>query len=774
MSSFIIESRGAAHKLSIVALVVTASLSANLTYAQEEATAVQAAAESSNETTEVIMVTSSRRAVTLQDEGASVVAINPDDFDVKGMNDISGVIDYSPGVTMSSTGGKGQGAIAARGVQQTLYVPVFAIYVDDTPVTSNVAYSGGADFLFDGMLMDVERVEIIKGPQGTLYGATAVGGMMRYISREPSMDEFRGAFGVDVSQNKEGGVSKTINGRVSFPLIDDKLGITISAYKEDDAGYLDQFDYETGNQIAEDVNDSDTFGYAFDLLYDVTDELSIALKHVKQKTEYGLEGSYVAIESGTSDKGVYSDYGVTFVPNDNSIDYQISSATINYETDFGTFTSSSSWVENKTNITTDYTPFYGYLVDYYAGVLYGLDVTYGDTDVPIYQNTSSEKFVQELRFTSERKGNFEWLGGFYYTHETSEFFQDVMGEFPEDSGLDDWVLADVEVPNEYTESSVFADGTYYFTEDLDVTLGFRLSDHESVLDFSSTGLLVGTGETYVDQTVEDTVATYLFSGRYRPTKDLSIYTRIASGYRPASSNIPIADESGTIVSPDIIEADTLWSYEVGAKGRFNDLGISYDLSIFHIDWDNFQAQVTENGASYGTNAEGGITIDGFDLQTVFNVTKSFSLTMSNSLSYSRLNQDEVGIGGLEGEQIPLTPKWTHSLQAAYEFEAIDGWYGSLGAGLRYSGSYTSTWPMEAASTSTENSDLINIDSRTIADLNLSLTDDEYTVGMYITNLFNNRAMKSADTGYNYLTGDTYYYGLFETPRTIGVRFSTEF
>jgi outer membrane receptor protein involved in Fe transport len=772
MSSIVVGLRGTAYKLSTVALVVAASLNTNLSYAQEEATASKAEAKPSNDT-EVIVVTSSRRTVTLQDEGSSVVAVNPDEFDAKGINDISGVIDYSPGVTLSSSGGKGQGSIAARGVLQSLSIPVFAIYLDDTPVTSNVSYSEGGNFLLDGMLMDIERIEIIKGPQGTLYGATAVGGMMRYISREPSMDEVRSSVGFNLSQNKEGGISKTVSGRVSMPLIDDKLGITISAYKEDDAGYLDQFDYQSGSLIAEDVNDSDTSGYAFDLLYNATDALSVSLKHVKQKTEYALQGSYVSLESGTSDKGKYSDFGVTFVPDDNSIDYQISSATLNYETSFGTFTSSSSWVANKTYNVTGYTPYYGYLVDYYAGELYGLDVAYGDTDVSIYQDVSSDKFVQELRFTSEREGNFEWLGGFYYTHETSEFYQDMLAEFPVASGLDAWVLSDAEVPNEYTEKSIFADGTYYFTKDLDVTVGVRVSDHESVLDFSASGLLLATDEVYEDRTVDDTVATYLFSGRYRPTDDLSIYTRIASGYRPATSNIPVTDETGTVVSPDLVESDTLWSYEVGAKGRLKDLGISYDLSVFHIDWDNFQAQLVENGASYGTNAKGGITIDGFDLQTVFKLNESIKLTMGNSLAYSRLNEDELGLGGLEGDQLPLTPKWTHSLQAAYEFDATDNWYGSFGAGLRYSSSYTSDWPLEAG-TSVENSALIDIDARTIADVNLSFTDDEYTIGLYVTNLFNNRAMKSAQTGDNALTGDTYYYGIFETPRTIGVRFSAEF
>lgn len=702
---------------------------------------------------EEIIVTAGRREQSLQNVPAAVTAIEPEKFTTKGLRQLNEILNYTPGVYFTSSGRKGVGNISARGVPQSSSLPVFGIYLDDTPVSTSSSFSAGSSVLLDAMLMDIERVEVIKGPQGTLYGATSVGGMMRYISKDPALEEFRASIGADLSTTASGGLAQIYNARVSAPIVEDKLGITLSGFYQDDEGYVDYIDAETGDVLDEDVDTAEVTGFAADVLFKPTDKLNMRFKYMRQDGDYG-QASTVTLVGIESDDAISGKYTNTERPPVVALDYEIISGTASYDFGWATLSSTSSWVDYNVRNSADSTMTYAALTDYYAGREPGTT-----TGVLTETDSGSQKFVQELRLTAERMGNFEWLVGLYYANEDTFNDQSLQATPAYD-------LLTIAFPSVYKEYAAFGDVTYYLTENFDVTAGLRISNSATTLTYTTSGLFLGVADLATDE-VKDTVDTWLFSARYRPTDDLSLYTRIASGYRPASANLPVIDPStGQNIAPNMIESDTAWSYEIGAKGSFADNVFSYDVALWKIDWTNFQSSVVFNNLNTGGNSPGGLDAHGFEGTFTYRPLSGLSLTTNVNYSISELNEDEVGIGGVAGEQYAGLPKWTGSMQANYMFD-LGAWAGDLGFGARYNGSHMSTFSQSSSVIP------VKVDSRFLVDMNLSVGKDNLTFGLYATNLFNDRSLlRRAD---NLLSnGQVNSSGVFERPRTIGVNMKLDF
>ncbi len=427
---------------------------------------------------EEIVVTAGRRQQSLQDVPASVVAVSPEDFTLKGLQQIRDVLSYLPGIQYTEVGSPGRGTISARGVPQSSATPVFGIYVDDTPLTSNTNFSNGANTLLDGLLLDIERVEIIKGPQGTLFGATSVGGLLRYISRDPALEEFRASFSADTSVVKDGEWGHTFSGRVSVPIIKNKLGITVAAYYQEQPGFVDFVDGATGAIQEEDVNGGEAEGYSADLFFTPTDELEIRLKYLRQENSAeSLSNVSLADENGTD--GLFGDYDSIEALGPISLDYEIYSGTINY--DFGgfTFTSTTSHTEYENSSITDLTAAFAGLTDLLSGSPPGTT-----TLVPFVASSGAKKIVQEVRLTSADSDAFEWIVGGYYTNEETSNIQDVQA-------VPAFNLLFADFPSDYTEYAAFGNFTYYFSDKFDITGGVRISDTKLVLNTLITGVLAG-------------------------------------------------------------------------------------------------------------------------------------------------------------------------------------------------------------------------------------------------------------------------------------------
>jgi outer membrane receptor protein involved in Fe transport len=701
---------------------------------------------------EEIIVTASRREQSLKEVPAAVTALAPEDFTARGLTDLKMVLQHVPSIRVDDGGNPGEGNISARGVPQAGATPVFGIYVDDTPLSSNSSFGAGAEVFFDGTLMDLERVEVIKGPQGTLYGATSVGGMLRYITREPALDRFRASAGVNYMTVEGGDNGYIANARFSVPIIEDKLGITLSGFRQDDPGYVDYVDGATGDVLLEDAEGNEVEGYSADLLFVPTDALKIRLKYMEQNMDTALTSS-VILAGTDSDQGMFGDYTNTSEPGIIFLDYEIMSASFSY--DFGgmTLTGTTSHTEYISGQESDFS-FLAFLVD--ALGLQPPGVT--TTSLFLLEDEGAERTAHELRLTSQDSDKLEWIVGFFYADEDTFTNQALVSVPPVPD------LATVSFPSIYKEFAGFGNLTYYVTENFDLTAGVRVSDTEISLSLFQTGPFVGPTVDFQREVIKDTVDTYLFAARYRVDEDVSLYSRVASGYRPASTNLPLFDPgTGEDISNPILEADDAWSYEVGAKGSFADGMADFDVSLWYIDWDNFQALFTlGGGVTVSANAAGGLSAQGIEGSLTVRPTPALTLMANLGYTKSELNEDTPEIGGLKDVQYPDLPKWNGSAQFNYDVDLPSDWSGYFGGGLRYRGSFVSGFPA-----STTGGIAVPVDGELLADVNFNVTNGQFEFGLYVTNLFDNRALNDRSDN-EAGPGAVNSFGNFERPRTFGV------
>lgn len=673
---------------------------------------------------EVINVTSSRRIQRIQDVPASVVAANPDEFIQRGLVSLADVVAEAPGFSFHSvTGQPGRGSISARGVSQQDDSAVTAIYLDDVPLTSNSGFAAGGRLYFDGLLGDVARIELIKGPQGTLFGATAIAGAVRYITNEPELYESRGNITADISHTKSGEINQLYKGFYSFPLIEDKLGLTLAGYTQDSGGYVDQIN-DAGVIIRKNANASEGEGYSADLLYRPTEALDIRIKALQQKSSFGLS-SAVRIASVEKDE-TYGELISDDAFGSDELTQTLLSGSVSYKMDWAVLDFTSSRSKYSSANAQDVLSLYGPLIELVAELPAG-----SVTSAPLTLDVSSDKTSHEIRLTSTEDGKFEWLAGLFYTSENTQNVQNLRG-MPQD------VLAVAAAfPSEYREIAAFGNVTYYISADFDLTAGMRLSNTEQSLIFIQDGFLLGGASEEQLEEADDTVETYLLTGRYRASQDTSYYARIASGYRPSSSNLSVTDPfTGQLLSQPIVKQDDLWSYEVGIKGSALDYALKYESSLYYIDWNNFQTTVTFFGITTGGNAQNGITVKGWEGSFDYQINRQFSVSAGSSYARSTLNQDEPELFGEKGATVPNIPKWTVNLSSIYDFQLSTDVSGWVNASLRYKGSMESAFDDGNPENSSVN---LPSDSLTTVNLTTGVEWADWRVSLYMNNLLNKKS-----------------------------------
>ena len=354
-------------KLALFSGVATIAF-ATPTFAQDQDSAGTSADAGNDDT---IVVTATRREESLQDVAASVVSVDPEVFTLSGKTSVEDLIRYTPGLYFQDTEGvAGRGTITARGIPQLGATPVFATYIDDAPLTSNTPYNQGSFISIDSLLLDIERVEIVKGPQGTLFGATSVGGMLRYVTKKPALEEFRATAGVDIHSVKGGEIGQTYNGRVSIPLVPGKLGLSLGAYYQDTAGYPERVNPATGAIIDEDIGGSEIQGYAADLLYQATDNLDFRFKYLRQ--ESSSEDIFTVNLAGLgSTDGLFSDYSTVSTGDFLDLTTELFSGSINYGFGWATLTSTTSHSSVEQDVFSDLTAAFAPTVDFLFGLAPG-------------------------------------------------------------------------------------------------------------------------------------------------------------------------------------------------------------------------------------------------------------------------------------------------------------------------------------------------------------------------------------------------------------------
>lgn len=691
-----------------------------------------------------IIVTAQKRAERLIDAPQSITALAAADLarlDAVQFRDFANTV---PALSFT-TAGVGQTQVSLRGVTAGVDIgPTVGVYVDDVPYGSSSAFSNASSLALDVGLFDLDRIEVLRGPQGTLYGAGAMGGVLRYISQAPDPTAFAAKAQAGLSSTSGGAIGANGAAVVNAPLGED-AALRTSAFYSRDGGFVDNVALGDKN-----VDASNVYGGRLDLALTPTDSLKIRLTGFAQ--EIGRDGtpSVDFTLSGQRVDGERQQRRLKAEPFDQS--FRLASASIDYDLGPATLTSISSYQTVDSTFRQDASAVY-------VPVLGGFGLAF--SAVAIDQRRSTDKFTQEVRLASNGDTRLQWLVGGYYTDEDSDNRQHVVAYDPAGavSPID---LATVAIPSRYEEIAAFGNLTVKVTDAFDITGGVRYARNDQRFEQIGSGVLIGS--TPVSR-AKDEVVTYLANARYRLGGRQTVYARFATGYRPGGPNFVVNDPvSGAPLAPATFASDSLKSYELGYKGETADRRFSLDLSAYHIDWRDIQVTTAAGGVSVIANA-GAAKIDGGEATLVARPTSA--LTLSGAFAYqdARLAQDAPLLGALKGDRLPNVAKLTAAVLADYQLSS-QGLRPTLGATVRYVDDRSASFDANAGLPQYE------LPSYVTVDLRLGLSLPRADVQLYARNLFDEEGQLSAATVLSSVGGPAQVTVL--QPRTLGVRVTARF
>jgi len=663
-----------------------------------------------------VVVTAQKRSERLLSVPASVTALSASDLS---RSEAVRLDDYAakvPGLNIMSDR-DGETQIIIRGITTGSVVSsTVATYVDDTPYGSSTSFALGGELTPDLDPSDLQRIEVLRGPQGTLYGASSLGGVIKFVTVQPNLKSYDGRIEIDGSTVDHGADGYGVRGMVNVPLVDDTLAVRVSAYDRRDPGYID--DPQLGRN---DVNSTQVDGGRASILWRPNAALSVNITAVLQN----LDGAGTSDEdvnvNGQSITPAYGDLQqVRYTGEPLHVAYRLYSGTINYDLGWANLTSITSYSTlNQTQIFDETTTF-GALGTLLTGVPNFGTSTGSDLQL--------RKWTQEVRLASTAGSKLEWQGGFFFTQENSTRDEPTYN-FDTVTGAPDGVpsLFFASLISTYKEYAGFDDLTYHFTPQFDVQAGVRYSTNNQTFALAESGIFAGGPSSNAGTSKDDSV-TYLVTPRYKFDANNMVYARVASGYRPGGPNAPSPSNIASGV-PLAYQPDTLTNYEVGYKASLFDRMLTLDLSAFHIDWQHIQIETDFNGIT--SNGNGGTArSDGFEADAV--LTPVHGLTLSANLAYTDavLTENAPGVNGKSGDELPNVPKWAGNLSADYDFRLTDTANGFVGGSVRYMGDRESGF----ITGSPADFDRPRLPEYTTVDLRTGIEYKTWTLELYVKNV----------------------------------------
>jgi iron complex outermembrane receptor protein len=607
-----------------------------------------------------IVVTAEKRSERLQDVPVPISVVNGQFLTTTNEVRIQDFYATVPGFAMSS-GFHGEPFISIRGITTDIYSnPSVAVAIDDVPYGSSTAIGGG-NVAPDIDPNDLSRIEVLRGPQGALYGANSIGGLIKYVTADPSTDEVSGrlqAGTMGVYNGSELGYA--VRASVNLPL-SASWAIRASGFSQITPGFVDNL--QSGARA---VNKTSTDGLLLSSMWRPSDSLSFKVTGLLQDSKAG--GLSEVSQQGL--RNLQQDV----LPGTGRYDTQVQSytASLSADVDGISLSAVTGYNTHSTYAWFDDTPIYGS----YTEATFGLAGSSGD------DRRHTAKLSQELRMTVPIGQRLEWLIGGFYTHENSPFEQDYYAADPNTGVLGD-SYAQASFSSSYLEYAVFTDLTVNICNGFDLQLGGRESRIKQTVAETLSGRLVGpTATTYGDS--DASAFTYLITPRFKVSPGLMIYARLASGYRPGGPNANAA----LVGLPSQYEPDKTRNYEIGVKGAAFEHAMSFDASLYFIDWNNIQLPLAQNGFSYYANGSQA-TSKGMEVSaqaTPFEgLTISGWIAWANAVLTESLPVNSIKLGS-SGDRLPNTPRLSGSLAVEQNFPLVNHMTGFVGASLVYVGS----------------------------------------------------------------------------------------
>jgi outer membrane receptor protein involved in Fe transport len=707
-----------------------------------------------------VVVTAEKRSEKLQNVAASVSVLSGQQLEQIHSTQLADWAGYVPGLALLANGAPGETTIALDGISPVSAASEVGVYVNDTPIGSSSSFQGTNGFSMDLMPYDLDRLEVLRGPQGTLYGASTMGGLIKYVLADPILDRFSGRiggdlFGVDNSSAPGGGVRAMVN----IPVVNDQLAIRASFYDESTPGYIDNF--TTGQK---DDNPLNQRGGRIAALWRATPDVSVELSAIYQRS-HAANQSIVALDqtTGLPIGGALSNINTRNEPYTQEL--QLYDATINWDLHWAQLTSISSYQQFTNDTVQDLTDYLGvYLGDFGAP---------GPGQADLAENYRLRKFTQEIRLASPSGRPLEWLVGAYYTHESGTNDETINGY--DSSGAPEPAINPLEavaLPSTYQEYAVFGDVTYHFNDQFGITAGLRYAHNSQSFVETEGGFLLNPADpntpvVVAPGTSSEGVPTFAVSPSFHLTKDTMLYGRVASGYQPGGPNIVLPGQT----LPSQFNSSRLIDYQVGLKSTFLDGRATVDLSAYYIDWSRIQVSVLIGDQSAIENA-GAARSDGVDFSGTYSPIPGLVLGANLAYTDAVLTSDVPSIGAVSGARLPGVPMWAGSLTAEYSTAIDERWRGFIGGGYRYVGS---SYSDVEGSTSNGTPQGYEAKAYGVLDLHLGVRDKDWTVSLFAKNLLDERAYLPPLNYFNDILGVPIdIKAPVLQPRTVGVSIDRSF
>jgi iron complex outermembrane receptor protein len=703
---------------------------------------------------ETIIVTAEKRAEPLQEVPMSVTALSGSVLDKLQARDFADYAALVPGLSLMSSG-PGITQLTLRGQNAGGDGSTVAVYIDESPFGSSNALLNGSILTGDFDTWDLQRIEVLRGPQGTLYGANSEGGLLKFVTKPPVLGDFSGAIETTVESVDHGGDGGDFRGVVNLPL-GDIAALRVSGFGQDIAGYID--DPLSGQN---NVNDGHKSGGRASLLVEPLDSLSIRLTATNQ--EMKTSGNPAVDVNPVTLQPLHGDLTQErYVSEPNEFKYENYNATIDWNPGPLSVLSTTSYSILNTDQITDAT----------SAVLIPPSTTLGEALTGIFgtplggyenNNGSMDKVTQEIRLASPAADRWEWQVGGYFTRENGLLEQHLNavalpGAGP--AGLPS--LEIVNLASTYKEYAGFADLTYHFNSQFDVQLGGRYSTNKQTAAESISGLLVGS--TAFTTPSQGNVFTYSVAPRWHVDANTMIYARLATGYRPGGPNAlpPLAPPA----VPREYGADKTTNVELGIRSTQLDGRLSIDVAAFYVDWKDIQ--LLEVIDTFGVDANGGkARSQGLEWTFSYIPASGLTLTWVGAFTDAELTSPAPAVNGEPGDPLPWAPKWGTSLDGQYEWPAFGSYKGFVGGTWSYVGTRSTDFASSIGTVPTQ----VGLPHYDTVAARAGLENDRYTVQVYGKNLGDSRGITDyASSGAPGLGGQASVI----QPRTFGVTLSVKF
>lgn len=690
---------------------------------------------------EEVIVTASKRNQSLQDFSGAVSVVN----NFSGINNLGDIAGQVPGFSLVDAGPRNPAVLIMRGLRLDEIGSndlggdgsAIASYVDNIPLQGYFVPPAFS-------LKDLQQVEVLRGPQGTLYGNASIGGLIRYVTAKPDVKKYSVRVSGELSQTDHSDdLSYDSDLVVNTPLIEDTLALRLMLGKTENAGFIDNPALLSGAQ--DDINDDETKQARISLLWQASDNFSLNSSYHYQKIN--VSDRQATNESFTGDE--YTASSRILQPMQGEL--QLASIDANYEMPWATLTASVNHYDYQHAESADQTDYFIALDSYYEMFYYtAYEDLYGVTtaDVDVVKDSA------ELRLASPDDQRMRWIVGGFYSRDdldvlTKEFVPGFGAFIGEDRPNDiDYTAIQTEVLDEY---SSYAELTYDLTEKWEASVGARYFRYDDNLDVCYAVYPAELACESGDNVSNDSLGK--FSTRYKFSEHQNMYFIVSEGYKRGGANTAPAE----VLNNRFYRPDQATNYELGLHSLWFAQRVEFNAALFNIEWDELQVQLTtEDGRSAWDNA-GKARTQGVEFDVSAQLGDAFTLHAGYAYTDAEITESVEEIAVYNGNRLPGSARsqWNLSLDFKREFNGAI-WDASLG--VNHIGDvYTALNP--------EFYGYRKLDAYSVANARVGVTLGNWQLGAFVNNIDNTRGITGARSGEWY--GDQGQFEYITRPRTVG-------